>query len=404
MKFYYFFLLFLFGSTLCSAQFFNPYKNKNPTNKALTIEKTYGNPTDISRLQLKLYPVSVLHCPSLVYHVGFGGGASYHFRELLDIDLSYTSYYANLNSDETISSTFLVGGAHTEWQNFAYSHLDNLYLKPMHAKVLELGVGYIVSDKVIRKTTTFFLNKKSLLIQFILGHVVQHYLEYENKIREVEKFRTGYMYMNNYLTIKKYNDENDKVYYSTDGVKFSFEGVKYPNLDYGQFPTTIEMEYSSLLSSIYLPFTAHYFYLGYSREIMVNTILEIEKWGRKFDRSRKELFVDLIIGVPNYGSFEYYAANPSALAYEEEVTNQTERYEFDFERSDLIASPIGFRVGFEYRGSDFSRFSRNKSLRQLTGHKLLYVKWKGSIGVLPSAHIMKSWFIDLGFTISINPI
>lgn len=367
---------------------FNSYSQKETISYTLLEDDPYR----ISRISIYASPLMSRYDLSNYISLGIEAGASFRIGKKLEVTGNYQHSYLNLGTLISDMADF----------NYGFEHLQEI--KPSLPFTWgEAGVAYVFSDQVRKQPHYMNLHTQSTS-QVIINSV----LSIESDLRRLRKIRGGFIRTSGMEWMYPgLSTESEQKYYTTDGVEFTNNTLVFPDINY----TSLESwegsgylntnPYSDYTANLPIPFTANLFYIGYSSEKIINTMIDVEGHGIRSKRGSSEFFIDLIFGKPNYGNIQFYASDPTATVYNLEIKDEVREYELDEVASEMKPASLGFRMGWMIKSPAFSNVIKWEDQVQ-NDQRLLYPYLRMSFGMMPSLRLSNSPFMEFTFGASFN--
>ncbi|MDL2227552.1 hypothetical protein LJC30_01525 [Odoribacter sp. OttesenSCG-928-L07] len=377
-------LLFIFG-TMCSILLFS----QNDTVKYSVIK---DDPYDIPKMYINISPLTFNGART--FYLGYNVGVNAIIADKFTINASFTGQYPAL--DLTLFSTSSVLE-----RDFEY--------KKSYDFDVEFGLGYIISDKVRTEDATVVLNSNSYRgsnFTLISSTVIQT----KSQFRRFTEVRLGGFYKGG-----DYIPRGNNVY-ATDGTMFLYYKyaeemtspmngtVKFGDIDYENlvFDSYITEKSSKINGVLFTNATTMGGYIGIAFNNVKNLIIDVEDYGVRGISGYTKFYIDILGGISKLSPFEFYASNPNAVNYGDEISDQLKTYEIDLKANNIKVIPIGLRLGYEFKKPLLSKkASFEEQVKR--AERLIYLSYIFEGGMKPSFNFVDGLYLKAGIALNINP-
>jgi len=370
-------LLFIFS--IIALISFSGYSQK--TDNKLTYSVILDDPFDIPKFNISIVPI-ILGMDAITYG---------NFQMGLDLNYQITKNLSihSINSYELIDLGTLFSSSLSMY-NYSLPRVGGVYY-------LDQGISFAISDESRKEDIPITLHSSSSTS----GNVTITSINYtmvEATIRKISSLRGGFL-MNTKAT-RNYTDS----LFTTDGTMYSDGEVKYPHMD---SPIIIDA------SPILINGSFMGGYIGYETTKILKLLVDVDDYGLRGSIIKKTVFIDLIIGNPQLGSFKHFAPdysvvdNPDEFGYlydddDKKISDILIDYVPDIEKSLLKKNMFGFRIGSRSNRPSFSR--KNKWAE---GYKksssLVYSGFSWEFGMLPAYGYLNGLYFKMGISLDVNP-
>jgi hypothetical protein len=217
------------------------------------------------------------------------------------------------------------------------------------------------------------------------------------KIRR--RWNAGLKYFYNTNTVDLYNlgdlTDTENYYEDESGNRFYGDGIKYSAVDYDNLSgkpdpsidrtipgetsgSDYDYDYKGWITSM----TVNGVAIGISHEVIRNTIIDVENYGKRGNQKITTWYADLLLASVNVDKIIFFGPDPDATEYGYEMG--TQKQEFDLSGSGehkIETSSVGFRIGFESKGISPTRIIPWAEQDETT--KSLNLGYKFEAGVSP---------------------
>jgi hypothetical protein len=350
------------------------------------------DPYRISKINLFASPLMTRYDLSTYISLGVEGGASVRIGKKIEVSSSFQYTYLNLGTLLSDLGDY----------NYGFDHLEPIK-QNMPFTWAEAGIAYVFSDKVRKQPHYMNLHTQQssqLIIYNVLG--------IESDLRRLRKVRSGFIRSTGMEWMyPMLSTDSEEKYYTEDGVVFTSNSVVFPDVSYGSLWSYEGSSYlntnaySDYTANLPIPATSNLFYIGYASEKIMNTLIDVENHGLRSKRASSEFYMDLIFGMVDYGPVLFYASDPAATVYGEEIKNEQKEYELDAAASEMSPGRLGFRMGWMIKSPAFSNVVKWEE-QVKNDQRLLYPYLRFSFGMLPTLRLSNSAFMDFTVGASFN--